>query len=304
MFSHMENMTNCPCEEKEERSMKNLGYYNGAIAAVEQMQIPMNDRSNYFGDGIYEVCLVRNGIIFAFDEHIDRFYDNLTKVRIAFERTKEQLKALLQDMVDRVEGESLSLYWQVSRGTAKRNHLFPAPDTPSNLLIMIDQILLPKKDHLYKLKTVDDIRSLRCDIKSLNLLPNVLASQLAKDHGCEEAVLHRNGIVTECAHSNLFYLKDKTLYTAPLNNLILPGITRSRLIQLSKRMGIAVCEASYPIDELMKADEIIVTSTTKQCVRVCEIDQIPVGLKDSDTFLTLQNAFFDEFNKETGAAYE
>lgn len=284
--------------------MKNLGYYNGTIAPIEQMQIPMNDRSNYFGDGIYEVCMVKDGIIFAFDDHIDRFYDNLEKVQIRFTYTKEALKALLREMIDQVEGESLSLYWQVSRGTAKRNHLFPAPDIPSNLLIMVDQIILPRKDYLYKLKSVDDIRSLRCDIKSLNLLPNVLAAQLAKDHGCDEAVLHRNGIVTECAHSNLFYLKDKTLYTAPLNRLILPGITRARLIQLSKKMGIPVKEISYSLDELMKADEVIVTSTTKQCVRVCEIDHTPVGMKDPTTFSALQDAFFAEFDKETTAPHQ
>lgn len=279
--------------------MKNLGYYNGVIDQIDAMRIPMNDRSNYFGDGIYEVCLVANGAIFALEDHLNRFYDNLDKVQIHFTYSKQALKALLQDMVERVEGTSLSLYWQVSRGTAKRSHVFPDPSVNANLMIMVDQLNLPRKDMLYKLITLPDIRFLRCDIKSLNLLPNVLASQAAKEAGCDEAVLHRNGIVSECAHSNLFYLKDQVLYTAPLNHLILPGITRARLIACAKRLGIAVVEAPFTLEELKQADEVIVTSTTKQCVRACELDKEAIALRDPVTFTALQDACFHEFEKET-----
>ncbi len=279
--------------------MKTLGYYNGTVKEVDQMQIAMRDRSNFFGDGIYEVCVVKNGIIFAFADHIKRFYNNLAKVRISFDHNEEQLQNLLQELIKQVDGDTLTLYWHVSRGTAKRSHVFPDAQTPTNLLVMIEPVVLPDRNRALKLKTVEDIRSLRCDIKSLNLLPNVMAAQIAKENGCDEAILHRNGIVSECAHSNIFYLKDQVLYTAPLNHLILPGITRARLIALSKRMGITVVEDFFHLDDLLNADEIIVTSTTKQCMRVCEVDGKAVAQNDPTTFFAIQNAFFHEFDLET-----
>jgi D-alanine transaminase len=151
----------------------------------------------------------------------------------------------------------------------------------------------------YNLISMEDIRFKLCNIKTLNLIPSVLANQRAVEANCDEAVLHRGSRVTECAHSNISILKDGVLRTAPTDELILPGITRKHLIELAKQNNIPVDESPFSMVELMNADEIIVTSSSALCIRVATIDKIPVGGKDPERIKLLQDAYWNKFVTET-----
>lgn len=277
--------------------MKTLGYYNGKFDEVENMMIPMNDRACYFGDGVYDATLARNYKIFAIDEHIDRFYNSAGLLRINIPYTKDEMKALLQEMVNKVETGNLFVYWQVTRGTGMRNHDFPEGD--SNIWIMLKPAELKDMDKKMKLITLEDTRFFHCNIKTLNLIPSVMAAQKTKEAGCQESVLHRNGRVTECAHSNVHIIQDGMLKTAPADNLILPGIARAHLIAMCKKLGIPVNETPYTVDELMNAEEVIVTSSSQLCMLVESVDGKPVGGKQQEMVAKLQQALLDEFYAAT-----
>ena len=278
--------------------MKNLGYYNGKFDEIENMTIPMNDRVCYFGDGVYDATSSRNYKIFALDEHIDRLYNSAALLRIEIEQTKEEMKAILNEMLSKMDTGENFVYWQVTRGTAKRDHVFPA-DTKSNLWITMthkDVIDIYKK---VKLITLEDTRFLHCNIKTLNLIPSVIASQKAKEAGCDEAVLHRGDRVTECAHSNVHIIKDGIFMTAPTDHLILPGIARAHLIKACKKLGIAVDETPFTVDELMNADEVIISSASTFGRSAYEIDGKPVGGKAPELLKKLQDEVMREFYEET-----
>ena len=146
---------------------------------------------------------------------------------------------------------------------------------------------------------MEDIRFKLCHIKTLNLIPSVLANQRATEQNCHEAVFHRGERVTECAHSNISILKDGVLRTAPTDELILPGITRKHLLELARELGIAVTEEPFTMAELMDADEVIVTSSSALGVRAESIDGIPVGGKDPQRLKQLQEAYLEKFRRET-----
>ena len=154
-------------------------------------------------------------------------------------------------------------------------------------------------DKPYKLISMEDIRFKLCNIKTLNLIPSVLANQRAVEQGCDEAVLHRGSRITECAHSNISILKDGVLQTAPTDELILPGITRKHLLALAKEHGISVLEKPFSMVELMNADEVIVTSSSALCMKAESIDGIPVGGKDPQRLKLLQDAYLEKFQRET-----
>lgn len=279
--------------------MENLGYYCGSYGLIEDMKVPMNDRVCYFGDGVYDATYTANHIIYGAEEHVDRFYRSADLLNIKIGYTKAALTDLLQDMVNKVDSPEQFLYWQVTRGTTMRNHAFPEPNVPSNLWIMIKSGSIKDIYQKFKLVTMEDTRFLHCNIKTLNLLPNVMAAQKAADAGCDEAVFHRGERVTECAHSNISIIQDGILKTAPLDNLILPGITRGHLIQFCREYNIKVEESPFTIKELMEADEIIVTSAGALCIAASEIDNIPVGGKAPQILKTLQKAALDNFKRST-----
>jgi D-alanine transaminase len=149
--------------------------------------------------------------------------------------------------------------------------------------------------------SLEDTRFLHCNIKTINLIPAVMATQTAVEAGADEAILHRGDIVTECAHSNVSILKNGTIYTHPTNNLILPGIARAHLLREAKKLGLGVVEEPYTITDLMDADEIIITATSALCMRVIELDGKPVGGKDADTVKRLQDALLNDYLEETSA---
>ena len=273
--------------------MKTLGYYNGKFDEVDKMTIPMNDRVCYFGDGVYDATLARNYQIFAIDEHIDRFFNSAALMRIEVPHTKAEVKALLQEMVAKMDDGGVFTYWQVTRGTGLRNHAFP--EGKANFWIMLKPAGLRDMNERLKLVSAEDTRFLHCNVKTLNLLPSVMAAERAEAMGCDETVFHRGGRVTECAHSNVHIIQDGILKTAPADNLILPGIARAHLIAACKRLGIGVNETPYTLDELMAAEEVLVSSSSQLCMAAESVDGQPVGGRQPELLRRLQQELLEEF---------
>jgi D-alanine transaminase len=280
--------------------METLGYYNGKIAPLEEMFIPMNDRACWFGDGIYDATFCANRVIFALDEHLDRFFSGASFLQIPLTQTREEIKELLYSLAAKLDSPDLFVYLQLTRGTGRRAHVFPENVSPNLWVTMTPA----KPSDCYQkihLITVEDTRFLHCNIKTLNLLPNVLASEKAKQAGCDEVVFHRGNQVTECAHSNIHILKDGIFRTAPADNLILPGITRKHLIQHCKILGIPVKEEPFTLDQMMAADEIMISSCGSFCVSANFINGEAVGGKASELLRRLQDAIVEEFRTVTGS---
>lgn len=278
--------------------MKTLGYYNGKYGELEEMSIPMNDRVCWFGDGVYDAGPSRNYKIFAIDEHIDRFFNSAGLLDIEMPVTKEELKELLQEMVNKMDTGNLFVYYQVTRGTGVRDHAYTKG--LGNLWIMLKPAEISDGIEPIKLITVEDTRFLHCNIKTLNLIPSCVATEKAKKAGCQEAVFYRaGGRVTECAHSNVHIIKDGKLVTAPTDNLILPGIARAHLIRMCKKLGIPVSETPYTLKELFEAEEVLVTSSSNLCLHACEIDGKPVGGKNPELLEKIRSALLGEFYEAT-----
>ena len=278
--------------------MKNLGYYNGKTGELEKMTIPMNDRVCYFGDGVYDATYSRNYKIFALDEHIDRIFRSAELIGIEPTLTKLQMKELLNDLVLKMDTGENFVYWQITRGTGNRNHAFPE-NCKSNLWVTISPKDIVDTYKKIRLITMEDTRFLHCNIKTLNLIPAVIASEKARQAGCDETVFHRGERVTECAHSNVHIIKDGAFITAPLDNLILPGIARAHLIKACRKLGIPVKETPFTLKELFEADEVIVTSSGSLCLAAEEIDKKPVGAKAQAILKSLQDEVLREFMEET-----
>ncbi len=279
--------------------MKTLGYYNGKYGEIEEMQIPMGDRVCFFGDGVYDATYSRNYKIFTLDEHIDRFYSSAAQLRIDLPLTKDEMKNLLNEMVRKMDTDCNFVYWQATRGTGIRNHVFPADGSKANIWITITPKNIVDTFSEVRLITMEDTRFLHCNIKTLNLIPAVMASQKAKEEGCDEVVYHRNGRVTECAHSNVHIIKDGVFITAPTDNLILPGIARAHLLKACKKLGIPAEEREYNLTELFSADEILISSAGSLGLRAAELDGKKVGGKAGELLRKIQNEVHNEFMSET-----
>ena len=275
--------------------MKHVGYYNGEIGPLEEMKIPMLDRAVYFGDGCYDAAMFSNNRIFALEDHLDRFYNSCRLLEIPFDMEREALTKELQKCIDANELSEGMIYWQCSRGTYYRSHNFPPETVKPNLMIFTVPDEIVPMDTTYKLISMEDTRFLHCNIKTLNLIPSVIAYQRCIEAGCQETLFHRQGRVTECAHSNVLILKDGTLHTPPRDNLILPGITLKHLILLAKENNIPVIEAPFSMDELKNADEVIISNSGAFCIRADELDGEPIGGKDPKTLKILQDAYRDKF---------
>lgn len=275
-----------------------IGYFNGKIGPLEEMTVPMNDRAVYFGDGIYEATYSNNGIIYALKAHMDRLENSARLLSITLPMSREEIEQELYKCV-RASGftGTALLYWQLTRGTAPRSHAFP--DVPANLLITVRDVGLADVSQPAKAILVEDTRFLHCNIKTLNLLPNVMANQKAHEAGCDEAIFHRGDRVTEGSHSNVHILKDGVFITGPLDNLILPGTTRLYLLNICRNLGISYEEKPFSVQELMDADEVMITSAGTLGLRILTIDGKPVGGKDPALFARLQDALYKQFLKET-----
>lgn len=279
--------------------MKNLGYYNGVCDEIENISIPMSDRVCFFGDGIYDATYSRNYNIFSLDEHVDRFYNSAKLLEIQLPYSKQEMKELLNSMVKKMDTGENFVYFQATRGSSSvRNHVFPS-DAKANIWINIyhKEILDLKKR--IQLITMEDTRFLHCNIKTLNLIPAVIASQRAKEAGCFEAVFHREGRVTECAHSNIHIIKDGTLITAPTDHFILPGIARKHIIKTCKKIGVPVLEKPFNLEQLFAADEILVSSAGALCLIANEIDGKKVGGKATELVEKMQEILLQDFLDQT-----
>ncbi len=277
--------------------MQTLGYYNGKVGEIAEMTVPMNDRAAYFGDGVYDATYAHHHTIYCLDAHLDRFFHSMELVRIAPPIERDALAALLRELSAKVDDGDQFVYWQATRGTAPRSHAFPAG--PANLWVTIEPRAVQDTYRRLKLITVEDTRFLHCNIKTLNLLPNVLAAQRTKEAGADEAVFHRGDTVTECAHSNIHILKDGTLRTHPTDCHILPGIARRNLIAVCRRLGVPVDERPFTLAELFDADEAIVSSSGDFCMGVDEIDGRSVGGKAPALLRRLQDASVADFRAAT-----
>jgi D-alanine transaminase len=275
-----------------------LGYYNGKWGPLDEMTVPMNDRGCYFGDGVYDATCCVNKVIFALDEHIDRFFNSAKLLEIKLTCSKDGLKRLLNGLVKKVDGDELFVYWQATRGTARRSHLYPEGE--SNLWVMIKPGPIADVSKKIRLITVEDTRFLLCNIKTLNLIPSVIAAQRAKEAGAEEAVFHRGNIVTECAHSNVHILKGGAFITHPADNLILRGISRNHLAAACLKLGVPFVEREFTLDELFDADEVLVASASTLCLSAEAIDGKPVGGKAPELLKKIQDEVTGELSRVTG----
>ena len=278
--------------------MKTLGYYNGKYDEIENMTVPMNDRVCWFGDGVYDATMARNRIIYALDEHLDRIYNSMAGLRIRPPMPKFKMGELLCKLVQKTEDGDLFVYWQVTRGTDDRNHAFGGG--PSNLWVTLRPRLPRDTYKPVKLISTVDNRFYLCNIKTLNLIPSVLATQRAVEAGADECVFIRDGFVTECAHSNVHILKDGAFITHPADQLILPGIARAHLLRWCRKNGVKVDARPFTYEELLDADEVIVSSSGSFCLQALEIDRRPVGGKAPELLKTMQDAMVEDFIARTG----
>ncbi len=274
--------------------MRDFAYYNGKYGLKEEISIPLSDRAIYFGDGVYDAAIGKNGKIFLSNEHILRFLGNAKKLEIAHNYTYDNILSILEKCAEMSGYESYFLYFQLSRGAKRRSHSYIGA-TQTNLLVTAEEFRLPDIKKPLSLITAEDLRYYYCNIKTINLLPAVIASGAAEKSGADEAVFCRGNTVTECAHSNISILKDRILYTHPKSNLILPGITRAHLLSTCKKLGIKYLETPFTTKELFSADEVLITSTSKLCRIADRIDNVRVGGKDSDTAEKICRYMINEF---------
>lgn len=279
--------------------MDSIAYYNGKVGSPDELTIPFNDRSHFFGDGIYEAAMGIDGKVFAIEDHLDRFFTSAVLFDINIPLSKDELNALLHELLAKVEGKSNLVYWQVTRGEAPREHIYDDA-APGRLWVMIRPEEMGDPSLPLKVITLEDRRFGYGNVKTLNLMPAVKYSQEAHRAGVDEAVLHRDGVVTECAHSNVHILKGGVFYTHPNDEYILRGIAKTRLIQACYRESVPVIERAFTVDEMMAADEIIVTSSSHLLVYVNEVDGKPVGGGDPETLARLRRSVYRDFADYTG----
>jgi D-alanine transaminase len=254
-------------------------YLNGEFMPIEQARIPVLDRGFIFGDGVYEVIPVYSRHPFRLHEHLRRLRESLKSIKLANPHDDTTWVHLIGRLVELNEPEDQSLYMHVTRGPAKRDHAFPKGVTPT-VFLMSNPLTTPPRQQVSEgvcAITALDNRWLRCDIKAIALLPNVLLRQEAVEAGCVEAVLLREGFMTEGAASNIFVVSEGVMLAPPKNHLMLPGITYDVVLELAQANGIRHEVREISEAELRGADEIWLTSSTKEVLAITRLDNAPVG---------------------------
>jgi D-alanine transaminase len=262
---------------------KDIVYVNGAFVPRTEARVSVEDRGFVFGDGVYEVLRIINGRPFAARFHNERLRRSLEGIRISLAGTDspESLAEIGRHLLEEnglLQGEA-TLYMQVTRGATTRAHNFPPPEVPPTIYISVARFT-PYSDFARNgasAITHPDLRWGRCDLKTLNLLPNVLASQAAKERGTFEAMLIRDGIVTEGTKTNFFGVLDGTLRTHPCDDHILPGITRSILSELARELNVDLDETPIRAAEIPLLSELFLSGTTTDVMPVVSLDDEPVG---------------------------
>ena len=271
-------------------------YYNNEIKPTTDLRISLNDRALFFGDGVYEVLLARNGLVYQAKEHFERLAASCSATRIEFSFNTREMLSIIHKLLDLSKVETASIYIQVSRRCSKRQHDFEK--LPSNLLIIVSKCPTIQMRSVTAI-TVRDIRSEMCNVKSLNLLPSVLALNEAQVHHSECAIFVRGDYVTEESRSNVAIILNGQLLTHPANNYILSGITRKNLILVCEKCGIPVVERPFTVQEMISAEEVFVSSTTKFIQRVNKIDGIAINNDNSTHYEELFGYMFSDFLNKT-----
>ena len=259
-------------------------YLNGEFVPDHTACVSVLDRGFIFGDGVYEVIPAYHGALFRLPEHLQRLQNSLDAIRIANPHSEDQWETILNELIDKNnidknKGGDLSIYLQVTRGVAKRDHALPQNIQPT-VFAMANQLQAPSKEDLkdgIRAITGNDYRWLNCHIKAISLLPNVLLRQQAIDADATETILLREGEATEGAASNLFIVEKKSIATPPKGPFLLPGITRDLILEIAQANHISWEESVISESRLRNADEIWITSSTKEILPVTRLDGEPVG---------------------------
>lgn len=271
-------------------------YLNGSLIAKDQASISPEDRGFNFADGVYEVIKYYHGKPFRFTDHLERLQRNLSEIRIDFDKC-DPLEELFQQLVEMngLVSQEAAVYIQITRGSHPRMHRFPENIRPTVYAFAFPSKVKPGQlEDGIKVITSEDVRWLRCDIKSIALLPNVLFLQKAYEEGAGETVFIRNGIVTEATHSNVLAVKDRTIFTHPDSNLILPGITKKVVLGICHENRIAVVEEGISGTDLIQMDEVMIVGTSSEITPVVQVDDAKIGDgRPGPVTRLIQNKFFE-----------
>ena len=274
-------------------------YLNGEFMPLAEARVPVLDRGFIFGDGIYEVVPVYSRHPFRLDEHLARLQRSLDGVRLANPLRVDEWARLIHEIVARNEGGDQAVYFQVTRGVAKRAHEFPTNTSPT-VFMMSSVMKTPSREEVENgvaCISLSDFRWLKCDVKSTALLGNCLAKQLAVDAGALEVVMFRDGYLTEASASNIFAVRDGVLLAPPKNHLILPGITYDVVLELAATHGVAFEVREVHEQEVKTAQEIWVTSSTTEVLAVTTLDGRPVGTGAPGAVFRHMHALYQDFKK-------
>ena len=280
--------------------MSETAYLNGQFLPLADARIPVLDRGFIFGDGVYEVIPVYSRRPFRLPEHLRRLQHSLDAIRLGNPMADAEWTRLIHELVARHSGEDQSVYLQVTRGVAKRDHAFPKEGKPT-VFMMSSPLSTPPREQIEQgvpCITATDFRWLKCDVKSVSLLGNCLLRQLAADAGAAEVVLFRDGFLTEASASNVLVVRGGNLLAPPKNHLILPGITYDVVLELAAAKGIPIELRAIAEQEVRSADELWVTSSSKEVLAITTLDGKPVGNgRPGPLFRTVHQAF-QEFKRK------
>ncbi|MDI6869001.1 MAG: D-amino-acid transaminase [Coprothermobacterota bacterium] len=280
-----------------------LVWLNGSFMSFEEAKVSIEDRGFQFADGVYEVVRVYDGKPFTFREHLKRLRQSATQIELDFKIKDDELEEIGQKLVSRSGLKDAELYIQITRGVAPRSHVFPKEISPTVLLSIRSVRPLPEGalENGLSAITLPDERWSRCHIKSISLLPNVLAKEKARRVGAYEAIFIRNGIVTEGASSNVFLLLEGVLRTPPADWRILRGITRDLVLKIAGSEGLPFKEEEFGLEKLYSAEEVFITSTAIEILPVVEIDKRKIGTGKPGAVQSLLYQKFKQLVKENPA---
>ena len=254
-------------------------YLNGQFLPLEEAKVSVLDRGFIYGDGVYELVPVYGRRPYRLRQHLARLQRSLDGIRLANPHTDAEWEAIIAGLIGRMAFADQGVYLQVTRGAAKRDHAFPAGVAPT-VFMMSNPLALPSREQIERgvaVVTAADERWLHCDLKTISLLGNVLARQLAVDAGATETVLFRNGYLTEASASNVLLVRDGVIVAPPKDNQILPGITYDVAFELAREAGLPIEVRAVSKDEALAADEMWLSSSTKEVLAVTSVDGRPFG---------------------------
>jgi D-alanine transaminase len=257
--------------------MQDMAWINGKIIELAAAKVSLEDRAYLLGDGIYEVVRFYEGCLFYLDAHLDRLQNSAQAIRLTLPYSRQEIAAAAAGLITNSAYREGYLYLQVTRGSARRDHLFPADAVPTMTMYVrkLEPLSALENVSPAALITLPDERWLNCHIKTVNLLPNLLARQKAFEAGADEALLYRPGeVITEGTRSNCFAVIDGTVRTHPATNLILPGVSRQIVLDLLNAQNIVCREEAFTLDDLYQAEEVWLTSTTMEVKPVSKIDAV------------------------------